>query len=369
MRVLPSEKPERLGFDPERLALVDKLIQKLVEVGCFPGAVLLAARRGQVVHFKAFGYAQLYPERRPTAPDTVFDLASLTKVVATTPVILRLAEMGELSLDDPVSLYFPAFSEGSKKRVTISHLLTHTSGLPAYAPLYSLLGHREDVYGYIAGLDLEYEPGTKVVYSDLGFILLGRIAELVADKPLDELARELVFEPLGMRETAYNPPLELRERAAATEYCRLRGRILRGEVHDENAWFMGGVAGHAGLFSTARDLALYAQMWLNKGSLTARVLSPATVELATRNHTQGLNECRGLGWALNCRPCSCGDFMSPRAYGHTGFTGTSLWIDPAYELSVTLLTNRVHPTRENQCLLRARRLIHNAVMASLAEPS
>jgi len=368
--VLPSEEPEKLGFDPERLKLVDGLVQRLVDSGCFPGAVLLVARRGRVAHFKAYGYAQLYPERCPMTPDAVFDLASLTKVVATTPVILRLAEMGELSLDDPVSLYFPAFNEGAKRKVTVWHLLTHTSGLPAYAPLYSLLGWGEDAYGYIAGLNLEYEPGTKVVYSDLGFILLGRIAELVAGKPLDELARELVFEPLGMRDTMFNPPLELRERAAATEYCRLRRRVLKGEVHDENAWFMGGVAGHAGLFSTARDLAAYAQMWLNRGSLGgARVLSPATVELATRNHTQGLNECRGLGWALNCRPCSCGDLMSPRAYGHTGFTGTSLWIDPVYELFVILLTNRVHPTRENQCLLRARRLVHNAVMASLTEPS
>ena len=367
--MLPSEKPEKHGFDPERLALVNRLVQRLVEVGCFPGAVLLVARRGRVAHFKACGYAQLYPERRPMTPDAVFDLASLTKVVATTPIVLRLAEMGELSLDDPVSLYFPAFSDGSKKRVTIWHLLTHTSGLPAYAPLYSLLGRKEEAYGYIAGLNLEYEPGTKVVYSDLGFILLGRIAELVADKPLDELARKLVFEPLGMRETAFNPPPELRERAAATEYCRLRRRIPKGEVHDENTWFMGGVAGHAGLFSTARDLALYAQMWLGMGALGgARVLSPATVELATRNHTQGLNECRGLGWALNCRPCSCGDLMSPRAYGHTGFTGISLWIDPTYELFVILLTNRVHPTRENQCLLRARRLIHNAVIASLVNP-
>lgn len=367
--MLPSGQPGELGFDPERLALVDRLVQRLVEAGCFPGAVLLVARRGRVAYFKAFGYAQLYPERRPMTADAVFDLASLTKVVATTPVILRLAEMGELSLDDPVSLYFPAFNEGSKSKVRIWHLLTHTSGLPAHIPLYSLLGRREDAYNYIAGLSLEYEPGTKVVYSDLGFILLGRIAELVAGKPLDELAKELVFEPLGMRETAFNPPPELRERAAATEHCKLRNRILKGEVHDENAWFMGGVAGHAGLFSTASDLALYAQMWLNRGSLgSARVLSPATVELATRNHTQGLNECRGLGWALNCRPCSCGDLMSPKAYGHTGFTGTSLWIDPAYELSVILLTNRVHPTRENQCLLRARRLIHNAVVASLVEP-
>lgn len=364
--MLPRGDPEELGFDPKGLKLVRELVSRLVSGGCFPGAVLLVARRGRIAFFEAFGHAQLYPEPRPMALDTVFDLASLTKVVATTPVILRLVERGELSLDDPVSLFFPAFGEGAKKGVRIWHLLTHTSGLPAHLPLYSLVSRGEDVYGYISRLSLEYEPGTRVVYSDLGFILLGRIAELATGEPLDRLARELVFEPLGMRETCFNPPPELRERAAATEYCRLRGRVLRGEVHDENAWFMGGVAGHAGLFSTAADLAVYAQMWLNGGSYGGvRVLSPATVELATRNHTQGLNECRGLGWALNCRPCSCGDLMSPRAYGHTGFTGTSLWIDPDRELFVVLLTNRVHPTRENQCLLRARRLIHNTILASL----
>ncbi len=367
--MLQPGDPEELGFSSEGLRRVDLLVEGLVSSGCFPGAVLLVARRGRVAHLRAYGYAQLHPERRPMSEDTLFDLASLTKVVATTPVVLRLVERGELSLDDPVSMYFPAFAGGAKGEVRVWHLLTHTSGLPAHLPLYSILSRGDEVYGFIARLDLEYAPGSRVVYSDLGFILLGGIVERVTGEPLDRVASELIFKPLGMRETLFNPPEELRERAAATEYCRWRGRVLRGEVHDENAWFMGGVAGHAGLFSTAADLAVYAQMWLNRGSYNGvRVLSPLTVELATRNHTRGLNECRGLGWALNCRPCSCGDLMSPSAYGHTGFTGTSLWIDPAYDLFVVLLTNRVHPTRENQCLLRARRLIHNAVMASLAAP-
>jgi len=367
--VLVAEDPERLGFDPERLAKVRALVERHVSEGCYPGAVLLVLRRGRVALFEAFGYASLYPEREPMRRDALFDLASLTKVVATTTVALRLVEEGVLSLSDPVSLHLPAFAGRGKDRVTIWHLLTHTSGLPAYAPLYSLLPSPSDALRYICSLDLEYEPGTRVVYSDLGFILLGFLIERATGRRLDELARDLVFEPLGMRDTMFNPPPQLRGRAAATEYCRLRGRILRGEVHDENAWFLGGVAGHAGLFSTAADLAVFAQMLLNRGEYGGRrVLSPATVECATRNHTQGLNAARGLGWEVNEGGSSCGDLMSPRAFGHTGFTGTSLWVDPAYDLAVVFLTNRVHPTRENSCLIRARRLVHNAVMAALVSP-
>ncbi|MCS7105099.1 MAG: serine hydrolase [Thermofilaceae archaeon] len=364
--MLPFGVPGQLGFDEQRLEGVNRLVARLVEDGCFPGAVLLVARRGHVVLYKSYGFSQLLPEKRPMTLDTVFDLASLTKVVATLPVALRLVEKGELSLDDPVSTYLPDFRGWSKDNVRVWHLLTHTSGLPAHLPLYSLLPDKKEVFNYISLLNLEYEPGTRVVYSDLGFILLGRIIEVASGGGLDEVARELVFKPLGMDETTFNPVDELKERAAATEYCKIRGRILRGEVHDENSWFLGGVAGHAGLFSTAADLAVYAQTWLNKGVFNGvKVLSPLTVKLAVRNQTGGLNECRGLGWVLNRRPCSCGDFMSEKAYGHTGFTGTSIWIDPLYELFVVLLTNRVHPTRENQCIQRARRLIHNAILSSL----
>lgn len=363
---LPRGDPEALGFNPERLARLSSLIDEQVKRGCYPGAVLLVARHGRVAYLREFGFSSLYPRAEDMRGGALFDLASLTKVVATTTVALKLVEEGLTSLDDPVSMYFPAFRGGAKDRVRLWHLLTHTSGLPAYAPLFSILASRDEVVGYIATLKLEYEPGTRVVYSDLGFILLGAILERVAGKPLDKLASEMVFKPLGMRDTMFNPPPELRERAAATEYCKYRRRILRGEVHDENAWFMGGVAGHAGLFSTASDLAVFAQMMLNLGEYGGvRVLSPSSVLCATRSHTEGLGERRGLGWALNSRPCSCGDLMSPQAYGHTGFTGVSLWIDPVYDLFVVLLTNRVHPTRENRCLIRARRLIHNVVMSAL----
>lgn len=367
MKLREAGSPEEAGLSSDSLKRLARLVEGHVASGCYPGAVLLIARRGLVAYRAAFGYRAVYPEREEMTLDTIFDMASLTKVVATTPLILRLAEEGLLALDDPVSTYIPAFTGGGKDRVTLRHLLTHTSGLPAHIHLYSTLASPDEVPGYIARLPLEYEPGTKVVYSDLGFILLGHIAEKVYGAPLDEAARRLVFEPLGMRDTTFNPPAEARARAAATEYVPGIG-FLRGVVHDENARFMGGVSGHAGLFSTADDLAVYAQTWLNGGSYGgARLLSPATVAEATRPQTEGLNARRGLGWQLRGPGTSCGDFFSMEAYGHTGFTGTSLWIDPRYQLAVVFLTNRVHPTREKRCHLRARRLVHNVVAGGLLD--
>lgn len=363
---LQHGEPEKAGMSSRRLGKVDSLINGLVISGCFPGAVLLVARRGKIVHYRAYGLSALLPEREIMRKDTIFDLASLTKVVATAPLIMSLVEDGLLRLDEPVSYYFPSFSGGKKDKVTIWHLLTHTSGLPAHVHLYSLLGSRDEVAGYITSLDLAYEPGSRVVYSDLGFILLGFIAEKATGEGLDVAARERIFKPLGMSETMFKPAGDFKERCAATEYCCLRRRYLKGEVHDENAWFMGGVAGHAGLFSTAVDLAVFGQMMLNGGRYGGRrILSSAAVKAMVRNHTGGLGEPRGLGWAINERPCSCGDLMSPRAYGHTGFTGTSLWIDPENEVVVVFLTNRVHPTRQNTCISRARPLVHNVIMSAI----
>jgi len=366
MRLREAASPEEAGIDPRGLERLTRLVEGHVARGCYPGAVLLVARNGLVAYRRAFGYRSLYPEREEMTLDTVFDMASVTKVVATTTLALQAVEEGLVSLQDPVKTYFPAFTGGGKDGVTLWHLLTHTSGLPAHIHLYSILTDPGEAAGYIASLPLQYEPGTRVVYSDLGMILLGKILEHVFGERLDEAARRRIFEPLGMGDTTYLPPPPLRERAAATEYCPLRKRILRGEVHDENAWFLGGVSGHAGLFSTADDLAVFAEALLEGGSLGgARVLSEASVREATRLQTPGLNERRGLGWALRDRPCSCGDLLSERAFGHTGFTGTSLWVDPSYRLIVVFLTNRVHPTRENRCLLRARKLVHNVVAASL----
>jgi len=360
-----ASSPREAGIDPGALERLDRLVESQVGSGCYPGAVVVVARNGLVAHRRAYGYRSLYPEREEMTLDTLFDAASLTKVAATLPVVLRLAEEGALGLDDRLSLYYPAFTGGWKDRVTLRHLLTHTSGLPAHRHLYSLLPGPEAVEGYIASLDLEYEPGTRVVYSDLGFILLGKIAERLLGMPLDEAARRLVFEPLGMTDTMYRPGEAERARAAATEYVPGTG-FLRGVVHDENARFMGGVSGHAGLFTTADDLAVYGEAWLEGGSLGgARILGGATVAEAVRPQTEGLGERRGLGWQLRGPGASCGDFLSMQAFGHTGFTGTSLWVDPVYRLVVVFLTNRVHPTRDNRCLLRARRLVHNVVAGGI----
>lgn len=353
-------------LDHNRLKNIDSLINRLILEECFPGAVIAVGRNNVLAFLQSYGYASLYPAKEKMTIDKVFDLASLTKVVCTTSMVMKAVEDGLIRLDDPISYFIPTFSGEKKDKVTIWHLLTHTSGLPPHVPLYSVLSSKEDVIDYISKLKLEYTPGTKVVYSDLGFILLGTIIEKTFDTTLDVISQEKIFIPLGMNDTMFNPKGKLKERAVTTEYCKLRKRFLKGEVHDENSWFMGGVAGHAGLFSTAFDLSIFAQMLLNGGVYdNKRIFSKTTIEEFTRIQTGHLNKNRALGWTIKGRQCSCGDLMSSKAFGHTGFTGTSIWIDPTYNMFIILLTNRVHPTRENECILRARPLIHNYIMSTI----
>lgn len=369
------------ALDEGRLERAFSVVERGVEGGAFAGAVA-AVGCGNALVVRAFGHAALQPARVPMRPDTLFDLASLTKVVGTTPAVLRLVEDGAFSLDAPVADLLPEFAD---RRVTVRHLLTHTSGLPAWAPLY--LDHR-GLPAYlraIGGMPLERPPGERVVYSDLGFILLGAIVERVAGESLPDYCRKAVFAPLGMDATGWLPAAP-RERIAATEagnrtemdmagaraaeFGHWRQEILWGEVNDGNAHYgLGGVAGHAGLFGTVADLAAYARAWLRRGF---PILSPPTVQLATRNLTAGLGGARGLGWQkppeepLPARPHSCGELLSAAAYGHTGFTGTSLWIDPEKELFIILLTNRLHPVpeRKGPDLLALRPAFHNAVVAA-----
>lgn len=367
-------------FDPARLERAFAVVERGISAGAYPGAVAAVGGSDGVVAIRAFGHAALQPERVPMRTDTLFDLASLTKVVATTPVILSLLEEGAFVLETPVQEILPAFRD---PRVTIRHLLTHTSGLPAWRPLY--LDHRgwEAYTAAICEMPLVREPGTQVEYSDLGFILLGAIIQRVTGGALDEVCRKRVFEPLGMARTGWLPQ-EPASAIAATEtgnqvefemcgdraaaFPRWRDYVLRGEVNDGNAWYgLDGISSHAGLFSTASDLAAYAQVWLRGG---APLLSRHTVELAIRNYTPGMAENRGLGWQkpptgpFPDRRHSCGDLLSPRAFGHTGFTGTSLWIDPDRDLFVILLTNRLHPRAANG-LVAVRPAFHNAVVAAL----
>lgn len=373
--------PEEFGFSRAGLERAFRFLQDEISAGSIPGAVVAIGRGRGIAALTALGWASLFPEKEPMTTATVFDLASLTKVVATTPAALLLLERGAFRLDDPVQLFLPDFTGGNREAVRIRHLLTHTSGLPAFVHLFNRGLSRQEIMASIHRLELTYPPGTDVVYSDLGFILLTEVIEKITGQRLDQFTRREVFAPLGLEDTGFLPLPPSAARAdrdwlrqphfAATEYRADWGRYVRGEVHDENANAMEGVSGHAGLFSTAADLARYARLWLAEGKIpdqpATRLLAARTVAEATRNHTEGLREARGLGWVIRGRENSSGgDLLSSRAYGHTGFTGTSLWIDPELDLFVVLLTNRVHLGRDNTAILRLRPRFHNLVVAALA---
>lgn len=349
---------------------VDRLLEDFRERGACPGGVVAVGYRGALVHLHPFGRLTYDKDAPPVTADTLYDLASLTKVVATTTMAMILVDEGRLDLDRPVRDFLPGFQGPGKELVTIRHLLTHSSGLDATSPLYKEVRGRAAFLERIEAMDLSYAPGSRSVYSDLGIILLGEILERVAGQPLDAFVRDRVFEPLGMRDTMFRPPPELRPRIAPTEIDPWRGRLVHGEVHDENAFAMGGVAPHAGLFSTAGDLARFGQMLLNGGVLEGRrIVSRETVALFTRRAGIPGSD-RALGWdTKSAEGSSAGTLFSPTSFGHTGFTGTSIWIDPERQLYVILLTNRVHPTRENNLIREVRPAVADAVVRALAEPS
>lgn len=307
-----------------------------------PGGIAAAGSCGTSVLLGPYGVTRLGGP--PTDEATRFDLASLSKVVATLPSVLALVEAKSVTLDDPVKKFFSQagwFQTPSLGDVTVRQLLTHSSGLPAWRPLFAEVSTRLSALGSVLQTSLAH-PAGQVVYSDLGFMLLGAVVERVSGTRLDAFAAEHVFGPLGMSATGYGPLTNVK--VAATEDCGWRGRLLEGEVHDENAFVFDGVAGHAGLFATAADLARYAQAWL---SGSAPFASEALLQEATREQVRGPEGVRrGLGWQLSGAGSSAGHYASPCAYGHTGFTGTSLWLDPDRDRFGVLLTNRVHPSRE-----------------------
>jgi CubicO group peptidase (beta-lactamase class C family) len=358
--------PAEAGLDGARLETALKVVEVEIEAGRLPGAVVAVARNGVVAAHRAMGWAQANPvaERRPMALDTLFDVASLTKVLATLPAVLVLLEQGAFRLDDRVGQFFPAFAGGGKDDVRIRHLLTHTAGLAPWLPLEQVEGTRQERIERVLTAPLQETPGQSVIYSDLSFILLGEIVTAVSGLPLDRFVRERIFGPLGLPTATFNPAPDLRERCAATEYREHLGHHQVGEVHDQRATCLGGVAGHAGLFASAAEVAACGQMWLRGG---APVLAPATVAAATRDLTPGMADARGLGWMV-LRPgaelMSCGDLFTPGSFGHTGFTGTSLWVDPARQLVVALLTNNVHFGRSDVAI-RLRPRFHNAVAAAV----
>ena len=321
-------------------AALDAATEQAIRDGLIPGAVIIVGHDGKIVHRKAYGERALVPAREAATLDTIYDIASLTKVVATTPAIMKLYEQGKIKLDDPVTAYLPEF-QGGKSTITIRNLLTHYSGLrpdldldPAWSGYDT--GIRKALIDKPAG-----PPGVNFVYSDINFELLGEIVRRVSGKPLDQFAREQIFEPLQMRDTTFSPATSLVARIAPTEIDAATGKPLRGVVHDPTARYMGGVAGHAGVFSTADNLALYAQ-----AMLSGTLFKPATIELFTSPASPPDPPIlRGLGWDIDSPYSSNRGDIFPRgtSYGHTGFTGPSLWIDPASKAFVVIMTNRVHP--------------------------
>ncbi len=297
----------------------------------------------------------------PVGPSTLWDLASVTKPIAGLAV-MSLVETGELTLDDPIAAHLPAYAGTDKAAITVAELLTHTSGIPGQTPLWREHGTRDELLAALVRLPLRFPPGTGVDYSSAGFIVLGLIAERASGVPLDRLVAERVTAPAGMDGTRYLLPEGDRGRAAATEDCPWRGRVVRGTVHDENAQVLGGVAAHAGLFGTLDDLAALGETLCRGGGA---VLSPRTLAVMTEPRTDALPLRRSLAWqGRDPRLCPGGDLLTPAAYGHTGFTGTSVWVDPVLDVFVVLLTNRVHPVRSSDAIVRLRRRFHNAAVAA-----
>ncbi|MEQ1886397.1 MAG: exo-beta-N-acetylmuramidase NamZ domain-containing protein [Bryobacteraceae bacterium] len=328
-----------------RSPALDETVDAAVKSGLIPGAVLVVGHQGKIVHRKAYGSRALVPAREAMTVDTIFDIASLTKVVATTPSVMLLVEQGKIRLGDLVTAYLPEF-QGGRTSVTVRDLLTHFSGLRPDLDLEpAWIGYETGIRRALAEKS-QTPPGAEFVYSDINFELLAEIVHRVSGQSLDEFARQHVFDPLGMRETTFRPSPSLRARIAPTEIDAATGAPFRGVVHDPTARFMGGIAGHAGVFSTASDLARYAEMWTGMGERDGvRIASAASIaRFSSANSPPDQPVLRGLGWDIDSAYSSPrGDLFGLQSYGHTGFTGTSLWIDPLSETYVILLTNSVHP--------------------------
>ena len=339
---LPHAQPAQVGMDPAQLDQIDHIVAEGLEAKSMPGCVVSIVRRGQVAFLKAYGNRQVSPDPLPMTTDTVFDMASITKPLVTATSIMILLDRSLVQLDDPVARHIPEFGQNGKDEVTIFQLLTHQGGLIPDNSLADYADGPRTAWQRIFALGLREPPGAKFIYSDVGFIVAAEIVRRVTGQNVDEFSRQNIFAPLGMTETGYLPGEELRRRAAPTEP---RGdRWMQGEVHDPRSYALGSVAGHAGLFSTAEDLAVYAQMMLNRGHYAGKkVLSPEIVATMTAPNkvSRGL---RGLGWDIKTGYSSNrGENFTPKAFGHGGFTGTTLWIDPGLDLVVIFLSNRLHP--------------------------
>lgn len=374
--------PAEVGMDAATLARVDSILLAAIADSATPGAALALGRHGRLVRLQGYGRLDWAEDAPAVTDSTLYDLASLTKVVGTTTAAMILVEEGKLDLDAPVARILPWWRGGGKDGVTVRQLLLHRAGLPPFRPFWRELRGKDAYQRAIAGLAVEYPPGDSTVYSDIGLMTVGFVIEEITGTGLDEFLRRRVFEPLGMQDTGFRPDSTLLRRIAPTEVDTVfRHTHVHGVVHDENAYAMGGVAGHAGLFSSARDLAVFAQMMLGGGTIgpcpdhavpcsaprpgPVTLVRPETVARFTERDDE--TSSRALGWDTPAPESSAGNHLSPRAFGHTGFTGTSLWIDPELDLFVVLLTNRVNPTRENTKIFALRRAVHDAVATAVRD--
>jgi uncharacterized protein YbbC (DUF1343 family) len=383
---LPAAAPASVGMSAERLAELDKVIAQAIERGETPGAVVLVARNGRAVWRKAYGMRAVVPSRESMTADTIFDIASLTKIVATATSIMILIERGQVRLSDSVTDYIPELKGEGRERITIEMLLTHRAGFPADFDLREKWTGYEEAMKRLYDEPLKSQPGTRFIYSDINYITLGEVVRRASGLALDEFARKNIFVPLKMNDTGFRPRAELLPRIAPTETRRAAlsylggdaeadgvdgNRLLRGEVHDPTAFRMNGVAGHAGLFSTADDLAVYCQMILNGGEYNGvRILSPMGVATMTRPRAiTDEGEARALGWDMTSSfAVNRGDIFPPCSYGHTGFTGSSVWVDPTSKTFVVFLSNRLHPAGKGD-VAQLRGRVSSIVAASVVDAS
>ena len=391
-QALPEASPEDVGMSAQRLERVVPVIEKAIQDSTIPGAVLLVARKGKIVFRRAFGNAQLVPKKIPMRPEMIFDLASITKPVATASAVMLLVEEGKLRLQDKVSRFVPEFSRFKKPDGTLApeariyHLLTHTSGLPPYTDAKKVLERYgypvpiDSLVAYIGRLPKTNAPGKEFHYSCLGFITLAKIVKDLTGQTVADFTKERIFRPLGMKHTGFIPQIGETEPDPNAELIRkfrdwivptevLNGRPLRGTVHDPLARALGGISGNAGLFSSADDLAIFAQMLLNGGEFNhVRIFSPLTVMAMTTVYFRTKDAGRGLGWDL-LSPYSSngGDLFPPGGFGHTGYTGTSIWISPQTQTVTVLLANRVHP-RDKGSVVALRSYVANVVASSIIGP-
>ncbi len=369
----PEPKSELVFATTEqdaRFARAFGILEEGIRERAFPGVAVAVAHKGNLLCLKGLGRQTYDPNSPAIAADTKYDLASLTKAVATAAMAMILYNRGRLKLDAPLAELVPEFlsasnegDQGQRERVTMRMLLTHSSGLPAYVKMFEHAYGRDAILDAACRLRLECPPGTRSLYSDPGFLLLGVALERLAGERLDAFCAREVFAPLWMSHTIFNPPEGLRSSIPPTEEDRtFRRRIIQGEVQDENAWAFGGVAGHAGLFAPALDLARFAQCMLGGG---APLVSANTVSLFTRRAGLPPDASRALGWDTPSQPSQSGNCFSPESFGHLGYAGTSLWIDPRQQVSVTLLTNRTWPDRSSQLIKKFRPRFHDAVIEAL----